>query len=59
MWRQFRRCTFGQSARKSRDIESIDFITVFGDGVPDSFHAVAEPQALAEAIKGTWNSSNY
>jgi Methyltransferase domain len=39
-------------------IESIDFITVFGDGLPDSFRPVAEPLALAEAIKGTWNSSN-
>lgn len=38
-------------------IDSINYTAVFGDGVPDSFHPMAEPQALGEAIKGTWNSS--
>lgn len=38
-------------------VDSIDYTTVFGDEVPDSFHPMAWPQALGEAIRGTWNSS--
>jgi hypothetical protein len=37
-------------------IESIDFVTVFADGVPELFHPIAEGQALAEAIRGAWYS---
>jgi hypothetical protein len=40
-------------------IESIDFVSVFGDGVPESFHPVAEPQALDEAITATWNAPTF